>query len=82
MCNRIVYLVSLVLILSSVSYAADIHWTGAGSDKLWTTRENWELNKVPTVADNVFLNMPAAKNGDPISRESLRKTYQVNCPTR
>ena len=70
MCKRIVYLVTLVLILSSVSYAADIHWTGSGSDKLWTTRENWELNKVPTVADNVFLNMPAAKSG-PIFQDGM-----------
>ena len=70
MCKKIVYLVSLVLILSSVGYAADIHWTGAGSDNLWTTRENWELNKVPTVADNVFLNMPAAKAG-PIFQDGM-----------
>ena len=70
MCKKIVYLASIVLILSSVSYAADVHWTGAGGDRLWTNPANWEFNKVPTVADNVFLNAPAAKNG-PIYQDGM-----------
>ncbi|HCO93716.1 MAG TPA: hypothetical protein DIU00_07165, partial [Phycisphaerales bacterium] len=70
MLKKMICLISFVLILSSVGYSADIHWTGSGSDKLWTTRENWELNKVPTTGDNVFLNMPAAKSG-PIFQDGM-----------
>jgi len=70
MCKRIVYLFSLVLILSSISQAADVHWTGAGGNKLWTNPANWEFNKVPSIADNVFLNAPAAKSG-PVFQDGM-----------
>jgi hypothetical protein len=70
MCKEIFYLASIVLIMGSVSYAADVHWTGAGGDRLWTNPTNWEFNKVPTIADNVFLNAPAAKAG-PIFQEGM-----------
>jgi hypothetical protein len=70
MCKKIVCLVSFVLLVSSVSHAADVKWTGAGGDRLWTNPANWEFNKVPSVSDNVFLNAPAAKNG-PIYQEGM-----------
>jgi len=72
MCKKIVYLVLFTIMLSSVGYAADVHWTNAGGDKLWSNRANWESSKIPTAADNVFINMPAAKapNG-PIIEEGM-----------
>jgi len=70
MYKKIVYLISIVLIMSSVSHAADVKWTGAGGDRLWTNPANWEFNKVPSISDNVFLNAPAAKNG-PIYQDGM-----------
>jgi hypothetical protein len=70
MCKKIFYLVSIMLIMNSVGNAADVKWTGAGGDRLWTNPANWEFNKVPTVSDNVFLNAPAAKNG-PIYQDGM-----------
>ena len=70
MCKKIFCLISIVLIVSSVGRAADIKWTGAGGDRLWTTPANWEFNKVPSISDNVFLNAPAAKNG-PIYQDGM-----------
>ena len=70
MCKKIFYLVSIMLIMNSVGNAADVKWTGAGGDRLWTNPANWEFNKVPTIADNVFLNAPAAKNG-PIYQDGM-----------
>ncbi len=72
MCKKIVYLLSFILMLSSVGYAADVHWTNAGGDKLWSNRANWESNKVPATSDNVFVDVPPAKapNG-PIIQDGI-----------
>jgi hypothetical protein len=72
MCRKLTYLVFIVLLLGSVSNAADIHWTNAGGDKLWDNPANWEGNKVPGPGDNVFVDVPPAKapNG-PIIREGM-----------
>jgi hypothetical protein len=70
MCKKIFCLVSFILLVSSVGYATDVHWTGAGGDRLWTNPANWEFNKIPSISDNVFLNAPAAKNG-PIYQEGM-----------
>jgi len=72
MCKKTVYLVLFTMMLSSVGYAADVHWTNAGGDKLWSNRANWESNKVPTTADNVFVDVPPAKapNG-PIIQDGI-----------
>ena len=72
MCKKIVYIVLFIMMLSSVGYAADVHWTNAGGDKLWSNRANWEFNKVPTTADNVFVDVPPAKapNG-PIIQDGI-----------
>jgi len=72
MCRKLTYLVFFVLLLASVSNAADIHWTNAGGDKLWDNPANWEGNKVPGAGDNVFVDVPPAKapNG-PIIRDGM-----------
>jgi Secretion system C-terminal sorting domain len=58
--------------ISSSLFAADIYWTGAGSDKQWTTAANWSGSAVPTSADiahfagstdSVFFNTDVTING-------------------
>jgi len=72
MCRRLIYLIYFVLVLSSVSDAATIHWTGLGGDKLWSNPANWEGNKVPTTADDAYIDVPAAAapNG-PVIRDGI-----------
>jgi len=60
MCKKTVYLLSFVLVLGSVSSAADIVWTDLGADHLWSNPENWDLGTVPTAADDVLIDVPAA----------------------
>ena len=81
MFKKAIFLVSLVLALSSVSNAADVHWTGQGGDKLWSTRANWESSKVPTTADNVFVDVPAAKApGGPVIQNGIEaKANGLSC---
>ena len=72
MCRKSTYLVFVVLLIGSVSNAADVSWTNAGGDKLWDNPANWSSRKVPGPGDNVFVDVPAAKapNG-PIIREGM-----------
>ncbi len=60
MCKKLIYLVSFVFVLGSVSNAEDIQWTDLGADHLWSTPENWDLGRVPTLADDVRIDVPAA----------------------
>jgi len=66
MCRKLIYLVSFVLVLGSVSSADTIiHWTGLGDDNLWSNPANWDVNEVPTIAydtdeDGVYVDVPAA----------------------
>jgi len=60
MSRKSIYLVAFVLVLCSVSNAANIRWTDLGADHLWSTPANWDLNRVPTLADDVFIDVPAA----------------------
>jgi hypothetical protein len=39
---------------------AAVSWTGAAGDSLWHTPGNWSSNAVPTVADDVTIDVPAA----------------------
>jgi len=55
-----VVLISFILILGSVSNAEDIQWTDLGADHLWSTPDNWDLGRVPTLADEVRIDVPAA----------------------
>ncbi|MBC8468762.1 MAG: hypothetical protein H8D56_04760 [Planctomycetes bacterium] len=72
MCRKLTYLVLVVVVLGSVTNAADVHWSNAGGDKLWNNPANWDSNKVPGAGDNVFVDVPAAKapNG-PIIRDGI-----------
>ena len=72
MSRKLTYLVLVVLVLGSVSYAADVKWTNAGGDKLWDNPSNWQGNKVPGAGDDVFVDVPAAKapNG-PVIRDGM-----------
>ncbi|MBW7989214.1 MAG: hypothetical protein FVQ84_04250 [Planctomycetes bacterium] len=81
MCRKLTYWVFIVLILGSVSNAADVHWSGGGGDKLWNNPANWDSNKVPGAGDNVFVDVPAAKapNG-PIIRDGINaKINGLSC---
>ncbi|HUU15712.1 MAG TPA: LamG domain-containing protein [Sedimentisphaerales bacterium] len=60
MCKKLIYFVSVVLLLGSVSQAEDIQWTDLGADHLWSNPENWDLGRVPTLADEVRIDVPAA----------------------
>ena len=60
MCKKTVYLLSFVLVLGSVSSAADIAWTDLGADHLWSNPENWDPVRVPTLTDEVLIDVPAA----------------------
>ncbi|MCH8121157.1 MAG: discoidin domain-containing protein [Planctomycetes bacterium] len=72
MSKKLIYLVSFVLVLCSVGNAASIQWTGLGSNNLWSNPANWEFNAVPTSADEVFIEVPAAAapNG-PVIRDGI-----------
>ncbi len=60
MCRRLIYLVSFILMLGSVSQAEDIQWTDLGPGHLWSTPANWDLGRVPTLTDEVRIDVPAA----------------------
>jgi hypothetical protein len=45
MCRKLIYLISFVLVLGSVSEAATIHWTGLGDDNLWSNPANFGSQK-------------------------------------
>ena len=60
MCRKILLSTCFVLILGFVGYAEDIQWTDSGTDHLWSTPENWDLGRVPTLADEVRIDVPAA----------------------
>ena len=53
MSKRLIYLISFVLVLSLVGdvQAADVNWTDAGPDHLWSTPTNWASGTLPTSAD-------------------------------
>ena len=54
----LVSLVVFVLVLGLVVdvQAANVDWTGAGADDLWSTPENWSSGAPPTVADRFRIN--------------------------
>jgi len=60
MFKRLFLLACLFLMLGSAGNAADIRWTGLGPDHLWSTPANWDLGTVPTPADEVRIDVPAA----------------------
>jgi len=81
MSKKLIYLVSVVLVLGSVSNAARVEWTDLGPDHLWSTPTNWDSNKVPTSADEVYIDVPAAKapNGPVIQDGINAKILGLAC---
>jgi len=59
MSTKLIYLIAFVLVLSLVAdvQAADVTWTDAGPDHLWSTPVNWDTGTVPTSADSVRINV-------------------------
>jgi hypothetical protein len=76
-----VVVVAVTLLLGSVSSAATIHWTGLGDDNLWSNPANWEGNKVPTSADEAYVDVPAAAapNGPVIQDGIDAKALGLGC---
>jgi len=72
MCKKLFLLVFIVLFLGSVCHAADIQWTGGGGDNLWSNPDNWDQARVPTLADEVLIDVPeaAAPNG-PVIQDGI-----------
>ena len=60
MSSRLIHLTTVVLALGSIVSAADIQWTDFGADHLWGNPENWDLGRVPTLEDDVRIDVPAA----------------------
>ncbi|MFQ6036730.1 MAG: discoidin domain-containing protein, partial [Sedimentisphaerales bacterium] len=81
MCRRLIFLISFVLVLSSVSSAAKIHWTALGADNLWSNPANWEGQKVPTSTDDAYIDVPAAEapNGPLIRGGINAKAHGLAC---
>ena len=59
MSKKVICLVSFVLVLSLVGnvQAADVIWTDAGPDHLWSTPTNWDTSTVPTPDDKAKIKM-------------------------
>ncbi len=65
MSKKLTYLLTLVLILSlaSSSTADEIHWTGAGTDSLWSNPDNWDLNRTTVWLDSAYIDYIEGKSG-------------------
>ncbi len=59
MCKKLIYPISFVLVLGLVCdvQAADVIWTDAGPDHLWSTPTNWDTGTLPTPADTAQIDM-------------------------
>lgn len=60
MCKKLLFLTTLILLLSSIGIAQDIQWTSGGRNKVWSTSANWDLGRPPTLDDEVLIDVPAA----------------------
>lgn len=58
MCRALRFLTLSLLVLAVVgpASAADLNWTGAGADSLWSTAQNWSPARPPTDADDAYIN--------------------------
>lgn len=45
-----------LMALAGVACAAEVTWTGEGSDSRWGTAANWSTNSVPTDGDTIIIN--------------------------
>jgi len=59
MSKKMICLVSFVLVLGLVVdvQAADVIWTDAGPDHLWSTPANWDTGTLPTSVDKLSISM-------------------------
>ncbi|MHC4439372.1 MAG: hypothetical protein ACYS3S_18615 [Planctomycetota bacterium] len=74
MCKQLIYLMSVVLVLVSVSSAAEVFWSDGAADHnhLWTDPDNWEGGKVPGVNDEAQILSPQADDGHgPIIQDGM-----------
>jgi hypothetical protein len=62
-----------VLVLASASNAADVVWTdGDPADHLWSTPGNWDTGALPTLTDEVLIDVPAAAApGGPLIQDGI-----------
>ena len=60
MCKKLMFLISLVLVLSLVvnAPAATFTWDNGGEGNLWNVPENWEPDGLPTGADDARIEDP------------------------
>ena len=72
MCKQLIYLMSVLLVLSSVSNAEEVFWSGAGANRLWTNPANWEGGRVPGPNDEAQILSPQADAGyGPIIQDGM-----------
>jgi hypothetical protein len=74
MCRKSICLISVVLVLGSVSDAAEIFWSDGAADHnhLWTDPDNWEGGVVPGPGDEVQILSPEADAGHgPIIQDGM-----------
>ncbi len=58
MCKKLIYLISFVLVLFLAGdVQADVVWTDAGPDHLWSTPTNWNTGVLPTSAERAVIDM-------------------------
>ena len=70
--KRLLCLAALIVVSASIASAGTIRWTAGGTDGLWSTVNNWDLTRVPTLADDVFVDVPAALEPDgPVIEEGI-----------
>jgi hypothetical protein len=55
MFRQLIYLVSIVLLLSVVGNVQAAEWTDGGADHLWSTPQNWDIGTLPTRTDRVHI---------------------------
>jgi len=73
MCKKLMLsvLVGLVAGVIGNASAADISWSGAGTDKLWSTAENWDGDTVPGAGDDAIIEMdPGATIDDSVTADA------------
>ncbi len=77
MCKKLIYPISFVLVLGLVCdvQAADVIWTDAGPDHLWSTPTNWDTGTLPTPADTAQIDMLP---GPIIANEGAVEVYEVS----
>jgi hypothetical protein len=84
MCERLIFFIALVLVLSSAGSAVTIHWTGGAADNLWSNPANWQFNSVPTGADEAWIDAPAAvAPGGPVIEDGINaRASLLACESR